>query len=61
MTDHPRYSIPARAHVGDRSLAAAIRNHIVDVLYSVDGSRTAAARVLGVHRQTLQRMIRRWT
>lgn len=42
------------------SLARAIREHVELVLRTVDGNITRAAKLLGIHRRTLQRMIDRW-
>lgn len=42
------------------TLAEAVRAHVLAELAAAGGNRTRAARELGVARQTLQRMLRRW-
>ena len=56
---------PTVAHEGDaqwplRSLEELEREHVAKVLAAVRGSREEAARILGISRRTLTRMIQRW-
>jgi DNA-binding NtrC family response regulator len=43
-----------------RSIEELEREHVQKVLAATGGSREAAARILGISRRTLTRMIQRW-
>ena len=51
---------PARLHGGARSLDNAMRDHIVAVLASTGGRKARAARILGISRPRLDRLIERY-
>jgi DNA-binding NtrC family response regulator len=44
----------------DRSLAQVETEHITNVLASVDGNKTKAAKILGIDRKTLREKIKKW-
>ncbi|HEB85379.1 MAG TPA: sigma-54-dependent Fis family transcriptional regulator, partial [Bacteroidetes bacterium] len=47
-------------HPGERTLKAAEKRHILEVLRETGGNRSEAARLLGVSRRYLQKLIREW-
>jgi two-component system response regulator RegA len=55
----PSVRLPASPREAQRTLAAAERDHIRRVLLEWDGNVSQAARVLGIHRRSLQRKLRR--
>jgi DNA-binding NtrC family response regulator len=58
LPPHMRYAVPISPGAGtNRTLAEVEREHIANVLASVDGNKTRAADILGIDRKTLRKKL----